>query len=292
MEEHNFVKVGSKCLVTFRGQRAMAHGVVGNPFFEAGHTFWRFNGDEDPPTAKLRLPYYFAYTPLRRGKREDQIPLTNYFGEPLPQILVLVAIRTGKITDWYSAIRFWQSVRSDLLEGEMEMEAKGLEFFKDKIDVLLPPPPSFFSSTADPPIEDPPLDIATFEGWAKQWLLTIVKSGSLRYLTAWDEAAQRSLRRLTLVREDFHFVERINNTDDNEVTEMGRVLRALKRAILVGGGLPYFARVKSILDADDGPELQNDRIRTILRTLGFDWIPSQLHWTRDWAPHARSLGWL
>lgn len=285
MEDLNFVKVGSKCLVTVGGQRAMAHGVDEISLFKASHTLWRFN--EGEATAKLRLSPYFAYTLLRRGKREDQIPLTNSFGEPLPQILVLVAIRTGKITDWDFAIRSWESLRSDLLEGEMDMAAKGLEFFKDRIDVLLPPLPSVFSSTAEPP-----RDIASFEGWAKQWLLTMVKSESLRYLTAWDEAAQRSLRRLTLVREDFNFVERINNTGDNEVSEMGRVLRALKRATLVGGGLPYSARVKSILDADDGPELQDERIRTILRTLGFDWIPSQAHWTRDWAPHARALGWL
>lgn len=287
MEDQNLVKVGSKCLVTFGGQRAMAHGVDGNPLFKAGHTFWRFNGNEDPPTAKLRLPYYFAYTLLRRGKRKDQIPLTNSLGEPLPQILVLVAIRTGKITDWDSAIRSWKSLRSDLLEGLGDEEGKGLEFLKDKIDDLLPPPPSVFSST-----EEPAGDIARFECWAQHWIFTIVKTGSLSYLTAWDEAARRSMRRLTLVLEDFHFVERINNTGDNEVTEMGRVLRALKRATLVGGGLPYFARVKSILDADDGPELQNERIRTILRTLGFDWIPSEAHWTRGWAPHARSMGWL
>jgi hypothetical protein len=287
MEDLNFVKVGSKCLVTFGGQQAMAHGMDGNPLFKAGHTFWRFNGDEDPPTAKLRLPYYFAYTLLRRGKRKDQIPLTNSLGEPLPQILVLVAIRTGKITDWDSAIRSWKSLRSDLLEGLGDEEGKGLEFLKDKIDDLLPPPPSVFS-----PTEEPTGDIARFERWAQQWIFTIVKSGSLSYLTAWDEAAQRSMRRLTLVRENFQFVEQITNTGDNEVTEMGRLLRALKRATLVGGGLPYLARVKSILDADDGPELQNERIRTILRTLGFDWIPSEAHWTRDWAPHARSLGWL
>jgi hypothetical protein len=287
MEDLNLVKVGSKCLVTFGGQRAMAHAVDRVSFFKASHTFWRFNGDDDPPTAKLRLSPYFAYTILRRGKREDQIPLTNSFGEPVPQILVLVAIRTGKITDWDFAIGFWESLRSDLLEGEMEMAAKGLEFFKDKIDVLLPPPPSVFSSTAAPP-----RDVATFEGWAKQWLLTIVKSGSLRYLTAWDEAAQRSLRRLTLVREDFHFEERVDNTGDDEVSEMGRVLRALKRATLVAGGVPYIARLQSILDADDGPPLQKERVRTILRTLGFDWIPSEAHWTRDWAPLARSLGWI
>lgn len=285
--EWNQVKVGYKCLVSIRGRSAMARGMHGDPLFKCGHTFWRFNGEENPPVAKLRLPFYFAYNPLRRGKRDDQIPLTNSFGEPLPQILALVAIHTGSFSDWVVAVQMWESVRSDLIEGLGDAAGNGLEFLKDQIEVLLPPPLTIISHTGDLLGQ-----IARFERWAEQWIFTIVKSGALGYLTAWDEAARRSIKRLTLVRKDFHFVEQISKTGDDEITEMGRVLRAVKRATLVAGGVPYSSRVESILDADDGPKLHKERVRSILRTLGFDWIPRQAHWERDWAPYAQSVGWI
>jgi len=284
------VKVGLKCVATIRGSRVAAYGSGQQPekiFFSGGQTLWRAGNDETPPSAKVLPPYYFAFNPLRRGNREDQTPLTNSFGEPLPQILALIAVRTGRLDDWIKASQFWEAVRSDLLEGQGDEAGKGFEFLKDSIEILLPPPPSLL-------LQDEPATkiIPRLEQWAQKWIIAMIKANFLVLLKIWDDAAQRSLERISLVRDDRQFITQLTSDSIDEDCEMGRVLRAIKKATVVGGGVPYISRVRSILGSDDGPELGADQVRTIQRTLGFDWIPSEPDWKKHWSPIAQAQGWI
>ena len=228
------VMVGPKCCVTIqlsRIHRILARGsgkgVQENPVFRAGSTLSKFRGEVEPATVEIKLPYYFAYNTLRSGKRQDQVPLTNDYGEPLPQIMLLVAIRTLKSIDWISAISFWQSVRTDLIEGVEDAAAKGLNILKDEIEILLPAPPSEVKTT----IKD---SIIRLEEWAKEWIFMMVRSGHIHYLDAWDKAARRALERLRIVGENFEFIDGLEESGGCEVDEMSRVLRAIKRATLIG----------------------------------------------------------
>lgn len=289
VDDFNQFMVGKKCLVTVKEGRVQACGLERDVFFKSGHSFWRCGGDEDPPFAKLRLPYYFAYNTLRGGKRKkgDQIPRTNSFGEPLPQILVLVALQTRKFSDWVKAIQLWESVRSELLGASSDASAKGLELLKDRAHVLMPEPPALLGFSGN---EEH--NVTRMENWAAQWTLTMTRSEGLDHLCVWERAARQALERLTLVNEGLHFADHLADLEKGEVSEMSCLLRAVKRATLVCGGVPHLGRVTSILRGIDRPRISPDRARSIYKTVGFQWLPSEAHWKRDWAPIAETKNWI
>ncbi len=283
----DLIKVGAKCFVSLDGNWVTAWGRMED---SETYSIWVFDKDEDAPQATLRLPENFPFKHLRSGLREkkgDQIPITDSLGEPLPQILVLVALHTGKLSDWTTAIRSWELVRSDLLERPEDAAAKGLAFLKDQ-DALLPEPPEPFSSNLD----CPDTHLAHVKDWAAGWFLGLVVEGHLDLLRAWDRAARRTIERLSLVGRDFTLVDQLTGDESSETFEMRRILRAARRATAVLAGVPHRAKIRSILKDHEGLKADPSKLRSMLRTVGLEWIPSEADWQKHWAPVAESRGWL
>ncbi len=294
--------VGPKCIARIRGSEVTAHAMSEPGRVQLGHTVWRFNEEEELPSAEIYSEHFSAYKMLLNGKRKsdkNQIPLTNDFGEPVPHVLLLTALQTMREGDWIKAIDTWESVRTDLSDRDGSGVGKGQGFLKDDLDLYLPEPPLVlpFLVASYPYLPTDPKSeyIDELEKWGDQWRFDMGKSRSLdsrRYLDAWESGASRLIKKLAQLREEYNPNEASDGDNGQGDSCHARVLWAIKRAAIVSGGVPYISKVRSLLNDANGPKMSKEQVRTIRKTLGFDWIPEEGDWEKYWSPVAQSQGWV
>jgi len=113
---------------------------------------------------------------------------------------------------------------------------------------------------------------ALYRKFVAEWSLLMLQGGHASKLSSWSTAAKRA----------FAAMEEFNRP--NEVTERTRILAAIRKAAEQCAGVPHQQLVRRLL-ADDGYKtIPQDTVRSILKTLGFSWLPGVHDWRKHWEP--------
>lgn len=264
--------LGQNCFVDTDFVRVFSYGheVLGH---SSGTTLWRHYGDGRPPKIKVRLGLYHDYRNIRRGQRKDTIRVVDNEGLPIFEVEIILALLSERLIDRVKAFQGWNSLQSRL-NGTFSKETS-LDEARNTSEHPFPVPLQL-----DPIAL---IEKSEFESWVAEWFVRLVKGKHTSELAAWEAAARRALA----AREEAE----IKGGEGPERNELARVHAAVGEATLAGAGVPNQMNLRKLLDVDGGPKLSGESVRTLLKTLGFSWIPSHPLWKEIWLPVARSQGW-
>ena len=247
--------VGSKCFV-------IRHPTAGGLFVEAGGVLPTGGGGFDPLQARLsyrflnadgsasvdiELPEDFPFRASRKGVNMERTKSFLPDGNPVPEIRMLFALKTGSPAAAQAATETFpweewsgQSISEKLLAmNDMNGDWHHLKFLIGRRLVIAASKPN---------------GLAEWALWEK----------------IADDAANKELRR----RE----IEKGNYPADN----YGKFLDAVRSCTIKHKGLPAQQHVDikfSMLGGIGAP-------REIRKTLGFEWLPAESDWTSEWLQSA------
>lgn len=264
--------LGVNCLVDTDFVRVFSRGhrILGHC---SGTTQCQHYDDDRSPKIKVRLGLYHDYRNIRRGQRKDTIRVVDNEGFPIFEVEIILALLSGSPKDRVRAFQGWNSFQYRL---KMEFgEETSLDEALNNLRYSFPVPLQLDLIAL--------IQKSEFEGWVGEWFVRLVKGRHTSELAAWEAAARRALA----AREDAE----ITGGKGPERNELARVHAAVGEATLAGAGVPNQRDLRELLDVDGGRELSDESVRTLLKTLGFSWIPSYPLWKKVWLPVAKSQGW-
>jgi len=245
--------VGKKCFVrNFSGNEgewieAGAHQPAGDDHFPQGTAIndneARVYYRKSDSTVRIILPNDAPFRASRKGLVNSRTLSFDQHGQPLPEVRLLYALKTGLRESRFWAIESWPE---DLFEGRT---------FGEKWKNM--------STIAESP--------HLFLDWASSLIApTACATGGLTNWTKWeriaDDAAEFTRRRIAVANGEAL-------PDNHEL-----FLKAVKKATVEGNGLPNQRAVRKAWEESGG----NGRWEGIRKTFGFEWIPTLQDWKKGW----------
>jgi hypothetical protein len=255
--------VGDKCVV-LKFQDTIVAGDRGEHGGSLGKIFTsKLNGEFK---VRLELPLHYDYRKSNGGKKT---PIYDDLGNPLHQIMLLLAARSEGMLDKYFAL-------SSFIRDDKELADQLLAV------VETPTPAAGFEANDTHPLMSLVADPLLFRRFVDQWELKKFKDDlkdKTNELGKWRTAALK-----TLIRR-----KEISDPDEFEVTSHHWVFQAIEKAARLSGGLPEIAMHREIVNNDRkkaglGEYSESATIRNALDTLGFNWIPEPNDWEKYWKP--------
>lgn len=257
--------LAGKCLIKLCHNRVLARG-ANDTHGDFGRTLWEHGCETVPSRVRVSVRRDHEYRVLTQGIRPGSRNITTSDDFPVPQVRLIVAASTLDYDDISGALWHLNKLRR-CLDVQPPDRSKALETIQVTLG-LLPPEPDDLEEFDD---------ISFSETWIGTWLVRLLKEGHADSLKVWIDAAKKVLENRTQLFADPDFL---------------RVEKAVESATLIGGGVACKAAVREAFNGDGGASLPTASFRSILKTLGFDWLPDQPEWRSKWLPIAESKGWI
>lgn len=262
---HHRAFVGTSCVVLYAGGLLLVGDRQRGGDMQ-GRLLVAPSDEEQLPRVILRVASGYEHRENARGHRKGSIRLVEDCGIPVPEVSILMALLSNCGQDRTLALYRFVRSRAALTDRLLEKLSTAVSTIQEE-------------PNSNHPLLDHSSDPALFRILVGEWILTMVEAQRMGDVTAWHAAALRALD------------ARRELEDPNSTTDRARVFSAIKQVARTCWGVPNQALIRESLANDRGPALSKDRIRSVMKTLGFSWIPGKPDWDKDWKPVLQETGW-
>lgn len=258
--------VGASCIALQFRDTTVA-GDSGQGGATQGKIFWRQRpGDQSITVEVIPVSDYEQQDNLR-GRRKDCAQIVDETGEPTPEVLLLMAGLSGEARDRFTALSTFVKHRKEMAEQLLGT-------------VVTIPPESSLGPVDHHPILSLTAEPGLFMQLVAEWMFMMMRDEHrFELLQTWQTAAHRAIK------------ARKGLSSAEGTTDRARVLAAIKEAAKPCAGVPHQKLIREILASDGNPPIGKDTVRSIMKTLGFSWIPGEPVWIKDWKPRLERMGW-
>ena len=257
--------LAGKCIIKLCHNRVLAKASA-DAHRDFGRTLWEHGCETVPSRVRVSVRRDHEYRVLPQGSKPGSRNITIFEDSPVPQIRLIVAASTLDYDDISSAIWHLHKFRrrSEMQHPDPNKSLETVQFTLG----LLPPDPDDLEEFDE---------ISFVEAWIGTWLVRLLKEGNDESLKAWMNAANKVLKTRAKLSAEPDYI---------------RVQKAIESATQNGGGVACKAAVREAVDRNRNTPIGKESFRSILNTLGFDWLPDQPEWESKWLPIAESKGWI
>lgn len=262
------ITVGPGCVV-YRSDFVTVAGDSKDDGWNTGRIFFYSKCGNKSEHVEIVTAPNFGKGGNNKGKRSDWLTRSDESGDPVPEIMLLMALLSKDFGDRVTALYRFMRDRRIIFDQILERMKIVLPAYEALSEFPFPGPPD--------DEEQPPLvlsDEIPYRHFVGEFVLIMTESMRLKELHAWQTSALRIVNARNEIRCKIKYPTH------------ARVLESIKDAALEHAGVPYFRKVQEFVNIDlkraGMNEYSETTIRGALKTLGFRWIPGKKDWENHW----------
>lgn len=216
-----------------------------------------------PSKALVIRPDYAAFRTSRKGLIEGRSKSFDQAGIPVPEVLLLYGLKTGREADRFNALF---SFSTTFWVGQLYPSVHGYDL----------PYPTFGDIFKE--IQNIAEDLYSYHLFIGRLMAQAgQRKDGLRDWALWEKVADAAVAE--------SIAEKARSSGESMSNFNDRFFQAVKETTLEQGGLPSQQHVRERWEKLKGRGDWKDN----RRKLGFDWLPPRADWTKDWIPLRKKI---